>query len=313
MVGLEPGEEAERGALACRQRQRCVLQHGHRMLVLLTHAAQARALQRGGRAACSCRQAMELDRVGAKALRAPQRSGDEPRMAAADAEVLPHRQHDAARRVLQRRVVDVLAEVVLVQPHRGVLRERNVLRADEIHRLGVRAGVLQRDVPEPRRRRLGQHQRHAKGDALPLTRDVQRVGVEPHRARAARPEQRRPLHARAVAPQVQVGRAALQFVAEEGVHDHRAAIDAMDRPIGVHVHRQPGRTGKAQRNRVAHDARIPASSSRPCTTRDGTANAPPPRWCSVCSAVLSSRNDQRPRAKTRSSACAETTSPNTVS
>ena len=63
--------------------------------------------------------------------------------------------------------------------------------------------------------------------------------------------------------------------------------------------------------------RIPAQpapvASVPCTTRDGTANAPPPRWCRVCRSALSSRNDQRPFANTRSSARADTTSPNTVS
>jgi hypothetical protein len=74
---------------------------------------------------------------------------------------------------------------------------------------------------------------------------VECLRFEAHRARTARPEQRRALDARtAVATQVQIGRATLHFVAHEGIHDHSAAIDAADRPIGVQTHRQSGRAGQ---------------------------------------------------------------------
>ena len=55
-------------------------------------------------------------------------------MAAADAMVLAHREHGAALGVRERRVIEVLADVVLVLSHGAVVGEREVLGVDQVER-----------------------------------------------------------------------------------------------------------------------------------------------------------------------------------
>ena len=56
-------------------------------------------------------------------------------------------------------MIDVLADVVLVEPHGCVRRERDVLRVDEIELLLRGRRVEQAHVPEPRGRVLREHER----------------------------------------------------------------------------------------------------------------------------------------------------------
>src|SRR6478736_5317725 len=107
-------------------------------------------------------------------------------------------------------------------------------------------------MPEPRRRRCGQRERHAKAQPRPLAGDLDAVLVPADLARAAWPEERRPFDARSMAAEIEVGRAALEFVSEEGVHRHVAVIDATNRAVPVHLHHQPRCAGEMQRAVCAH-------------------------------------------------------------
>ena len=53
-------------------------------------------------------------------------------MAAAGGLVLARREHRAALAMVERRVVDVLADVVLVHPHGRIRREREVLQMHQV-------------------------------------------------------------------------------------------------------------------------------------------------------------------------------------
>ena len=133
--------------------RRLVLEHGHRVLVLRRVPGSARrAAPRGTRRralASPWSWSASVAKLDARAERADER----PRMAAADREVLPHGEHDAARGVRERRVVDVLAHVVLVHAHGAVVRRApGPARGSGRASRGSRADVLEPHVPEPRGR-----------------------------------------------------------------------------------------------------------------------------------------------------------------
>ncbi len=259
MIRFQPCEEAGSGARLGRQRQRGILHNRHRMFVLAAHPRQALGFQRGRWPAVARGKPMQLQCVGAEAVAVAQRSDAKPWLPPADREVLPHGEHRPERRVLQWRVIEVLADVVLVQPHRAVVGQRNVLCVDQIDPACLACGVLQRDMPEPRRRRPGQHQRHAKAQARPLAGDLDAVPARADSARAAGPEQRRPFDAGAMAAQIEVGRTALELVAEKGVDHHVAVIDASDGAVPVHLHDQPRWAGEVIRA-VQHNSMVRRNS-----------------------------------------------------
>jgi len=131
----------------------------------------------------------------------------------------------------KRRVVDVLADVVLIQPHGRIRREREVLQEQhvETHRFGT--GVLDAHVPEPGWRVGRKPQGHAVTKPLPIARafELAGIGVDAPARRAARPEQPCGLEGRLCslicsrkAPQDQVGRAAFERRADEQVNDNVA-------------------------------------------------------------------------------------------
>jgi hypothetical protein len=171
---------------------RLVLEHGHRVLVL-PPARQRRQSEARGHAARARRETMQRERVGRAAGTTAERADDRPRMAAAHGQVLPHGEHRPTRRMRERRVVDVLAHVVLVHAHRAVGRERQVLHVDQVDDGGGRAGVLERHVPEPRRRVRCERERRGEADAAPFAAHGESLRVEVHRGRTARPEERRRL------------------------------------------------------------------------------------------------------------------------
>ena len=74
----------------------------------------------------------KLERVGREAARAAERAEQRPRMAAAHREVLPHREHHAALRVLERRVVHIVADVELVVAHEAVVGEAEILGVEQV-------------------------------------------------------------------------------------------------------------------------------------------------------------------------------------
>jgi hypothetical protein len=120
---------------------------------------------------------MKVERVGREARGAMQRSENDPRMAAAHGLVLAHRQHGAAFGMHERRVIEVLADVVLVLAHGAVVAEREILGVNQVDRQRRVAGVLERYVPEPRGRVLRESQRDVKA-------------TSPTRPRAAKPSSR---------------------------------------------------------------------------------------------------------------------------
>src|SRR5215813_194324 len=274
MIGLEPAKEAEAEARAGIEPSWRILDDGKRMLVLAARARQALGFETHRRAARTRREAVELERVGAKARRLRKRTDQCPRMALADGEILSRRQHDPVRGMRQRRVIEVLADVVLVEAHGAVIREGEVLRVEQVNRLDTPTAILDRDMPEPGRRRRSQSQRHTKAKPFPLTGDIEAALVEPHGAGTSRTEQRRPFDARAAPTQKEIGGASLDLVPEEGIDQDIAMIDAADRAVGIHLDGELRRTGDADRSMRAHGA---WSRSHCAAPRERTTTTAPSR------------------------------------
>ena len=192
VIGLEPPEEAPMRRGAGGKGQRRVLDHGHGVLVLAACAGEARRDESDRCLTGTGGETVELERVSGEAHAAVQRADHRPRLTAAHRQVLASGEHAPALRVGERRVVDVVADVVLVHADCAVVRQRKVLRVDEVHGdLGVRR-VLHPDVPQPRGAFLGEHQREGDAEPEPLAGRPQPGGVEPERERTARPEKWRP-------------------------------------------------------------------------------------------------------------------------
>ncbi len=100
-------------------------------------------------------------------------------------------------------------------------------------------------MPEPRGCLLGEHQRDGVADAEPGAgadqRSVRAGRLESRRAGGA--EQRYPLQRLRMTPQIQVGRAAFELVAEEEADAHIAAIEAANGTVGVDFEIQARATG----------------------------------------------------------------------
>ena len=117
-------------------------------------------------------------------------------MAAVDRLILPRCQHHAALGMRERRVIDVLAHVELVEPHGAVRSERDILRVREIEVVLVRRRVLELHVPEPGRRALARGRARASSriratSRVPTKRPLWRGRLESRRTCGA--QQRRPL------------------------------------------------------------------------------------------------------------------------
>ena len=238
VVGLHLAEEAEISLLAWRQRQRRILDRQQRMFMLQALARQALsdALRQLARAQ---RQAVHLQSVGGECAAPPQRTDKRPGMAPGDRQVLARRQHNAMARVMQRRQVDVVADVVLVEPNRAVRRQADILHMHQVDGLRDRRSVLHADVPEPRRLAGGEAQLQPQRQALPLAAGLVHGVLKRRRGAACEwleqsewpewPEQGNSLDAaRAMPAQPQVGRPTLDLVAKEQVEHHAVAVHAAD-------------------------------------------------------------------------------------
>jgi hypothetical protein len=238
MIGLEPGEEPARRPPSRLESHARILDHGHRVLVLPAPPRQAAGEARS-HVASTRREAIQIERVGGEAGRVPERTEHQPRLAPSHRQVLPDGDDRTVLGVRERCVVDVLAHVILVHSHGAVVRQREILGVDDVHRLRARADVLERDVPEPRGRQLRQDERSAEADVPPLAaRDEPVVAMD--RRQARRTEKRNRLDLRSVPTEMEVRRAALDLVAEEQVQDDVAVIDPPDRAVAVHLHAEPG-------------------------------------------------------------------------
>ena len=186
VVGLEPPEKAACGAGTRFQPHRCVLNRRHGVLVLVAQAGQPLRHPRRGAAGAGGKP-MDLERVGGEACSLPQAADEAPRVAAAHGLVLPAADHPAPRGMGERRLVEVLAHEVLVEAHRGVLRESQVLDINHVHRRGRCPRVLQHHVPVPGDCRLGQGHRHREPDARPFAGERQALPVVSHAGGARGP------------------------------------------------------------------------------------------------------------------------------
>ena len=217
MIGLEPAEEAACRPLAGLQPKRRLLERRQGVLVLEAGAGQP-IRQRHGVQPRAGRQAMHLQGIGRVAHRLPQRADQTPGVPSAHREVLARRQHPAVLRVGQRGVVEVVADVVLVEPHRAVVSEPQVLGVDEVERHPIRSQVLQLDMPEPGGGGLRQGQAQGAADAAPVSRPAAaRLGRGDQWGRRAGAEQRRPAAKLSEPAQIEVDRTALQRIAEETI------------------------------------------------------------------------------------------------
>src|SRR3954471_13342912 len=81
--------------------------------------------------------------------------------------ILPGSDHPTVILELERSVIDVLTDVVLIQPHTSVWRERHVLCVDDIDLQLDVIRVFEIDMPEPTRLLMRELQCNRVADALP--------------------------------------------------------------------------------------------------------------------------------------------------
>ncbi len=166
MVGNEDTEESRLRSLAGREAQGRVAQHRHGMLVLQAPAGKL-ADDAVRRLAGPAREAIKIERIGGEGGGTPQRADQAPGVASIRRLVLPRGDQGPALRIGQRRVIDVLTDVVLVHSHRAVGCESEILRIGQVQLLRLRRGVRQADVPEPDGRIGREHERNVVVDTLP--------------------------------------------------------------------------------------------------------------------------------------------------
>jgi hypothetical protein len=136
-------------------------------------------------------------------------------MAAAHGLVLPHRQHGAALGVRERRVIEVVADVVLVLANGAVVGEREVLGVDQVDRQRLAAEVLERDVPEPCGRGRREAQADLEADVAPGSARRKPVLADSVAGVAGGTQQRDRVVARVAPAQIEVGRPSLDFAFPE--------------------------------------------------------------------------------------------------
>ena len=215
VVGQAMAEEAQRCALAGRQHDGRVLQRHRRVLVLQPPGRQP-LHQSGRRRAAARTPALDLQGIGGERGRALQRAEQGPGMAAADGEVLARGDDPAALVVGQWREVDVMADVMLVQPQCAIGREGDVLDPHQFQRLHRVTGVADLDAPEPGRRVLRQHQLDLPLQARGRAGRAEAIAAEVQARRAGRAEQRQKVDAIGALPaQPQAGRRGLDLAADE--------------------------------------------------------------------------------------------------
>jgi hypothetical protein len=114
VIGLEPPKEPPMRSGARGKGQRRVLDHGHGVFVLAARAGEAWRDESDWRLTGTGGETVELESVSGEAHAAVQRADHRPRLTAAHRQVLASGEHAPALRVGERRVVDVVADVVLV-------------------------------------------------------------------------------------------------------------------------------------------------------------------------------------------------------
>ena len=148
-----------------------VLEHRKRVLVLEACAGQTFSRQSRRRRAVEVRAPDDLERVGAPRHCLTQTAEQQPRDVRGR-HVLPDGDRGARRPGLDRGQVEVLRDVVLVDPQLAVGRERDVLGLHDVDRRRLRTAVEDLDVPEPGGVGLGQDEADPEGQVAPGAADL---------------------------------------------------------------------------------------------------------------------------------------------
>ncbi len=149
MILLKPAEEPALDAFARREPKGRVLDGDNGMLMLETFPGQT-ARQGLGESACPRRKTVDLQGVGGETDPLRQRANHAPGVVLAYALILARSDDYAPLRVRQRRVIDVLTDVIFIGPHRAVVGQSQILDINEIKGFGAVAVIFQRQAPEPR-------------------------------------------------------------------------------------------------------------------------------------------------------------------
>ena len=134
MVCDADAEESCVHCLARREAQWRVAQHRHGVLVLQAPAGKL-ADDATGRLAGSAREPVEIQCVGGEGSGAPQRSDQAPGGTSFRPLILPGGDQRPALRIGKRCVIDILADVVFVHPHRSVGCECQILSICQVQLL----------------------------------------------------------------------------------------------------------------------------------------------------------------------------------
>src|SRR3954466_13446047 len=110
---------------------------------------------------------MNLQGIRSETLCLTQGARNAPWISIACCQILARCNRPSLRFVLQRRVIDILAHVVLIQSNAAVGCECDVLRVDHIDEQVDIVRVLEIDVPEPAWPLMRQLQRHGVANPLP--------------------------------------------------------------------------------------------------------------------------------------------------
>src|SRR6185312_6394396 len=216
----------------------------------------------------AAREPVEIQRIGCEGDRFAQRADQAPRIAPFRGLVLARGDQDSALRIRERRVIDVLADVILIHPHRSVGGECEILRIREVQLLRFGSGVRQADVPEPDGGLRGERQRDLVFDVLPAAAAREGTGRRSAKTRRARgAEKGRPVETAGTAPQEEIGRAALDLAAHEEVQGRTATVQAAYAAALRHVGPEAAAAGHDFRwdSHAGYRIRIPHWSGSRCS------------------------------------------------
>ncbi len=241
VVGFQPAEEATLHAHAGGQAEGGLLQRHQRLLMLQAPVGQW-LVQQAVALAGTRGLAQHLQCVGGKGIGPAQAAAEQPGRATVHRLVLARGQQHTVRRMLQRLVVQVLADIGLVQAQRIPGCQRHVLQVDQVQPQRRRAGVGQLHMPEPGicLRRQHQFQRVAHTAPQALLPHPAAMGLLAPRRRRAQQRHRAEAAIGLVAAQPEVGQAGLQRAGREQVDGESTALQALQATMGLQPRLQAG-------------------------------------------------------------------------
>ena len=245
MIGHEAAEEAE-ASRARRGKMQRLRPAATAIECSCCRRRRARSQRRAdGHIAGASREAVQLQRIGRKREARRKEPITTPRIAPATRRFCRDARTHPWSRMLERRVIDVLADVVLVQAHRAVGRKRRCpAHTTRSTCCGARAVILDAHVPEPGRSVVRRESARS-CNAVPARRLFQHrrgLAVRTPARRTARAEQRNVLGRGSMVPQVKIRGTPFEFVADEQVQQHVSARHAPHRAVGVGLDTQSGGT-----------------------------------------------------------------------